>query len=708
MKKILVVFTSSLLVISLLSVAPAKADELSDAKAALTAAQTELSATSNTLSQITSDIAAYNKKISAIDPATTDPEDLKALEEYKKIVADLTTQATAARTNMTRIQSLIDSLIVQIRILEAAAQYGKNCPASWGVTSSDLTVGLDTGRFTLSTKIMTQAATEPRNIVVSATVQQSTDGANWSTIMTRTSDYANSAGYIAKRYTPSFQIYYDAYSLIRVANAKLRVVTTMAKEGCDTVVATSDPVVLRTAVPPTNKMDLDLIYATYLPGISNYQERDNLKALLAQIKTEYQKSLDQGYPYKLGNGYIGSSSLFVYPLSTNTCSGDINYIMPMVGQSCSISIYWASANLWALVDVISGLAKENLADKANAAAKVELTNLQSQVVGYFKQLEILAQQINNYGNQISVATQSEQGVTQNLVSEIQKVSDSFNLVKTFFANAVTTANKYTTLEFSQDVRNLGFGIRAYTDKYPIDAMNSQITSTLAQAIKLATLSTGESAKTLSEANLVLNDWKTILGKEIVVIKSYITALDVNKLILNTKEAYDAEKSRHSAGLEKLTLTKSEYQNRAAMAMKMSNSTSNTVERSTWVKAASAYNAVVELIDQLIYYYPMWLKSIESSYARNSDNVIEDDGVEEDPIGSVAVVRESGGKFLIRVKSNQEGAAMVVRATKAGQKTITFKVATNSVGAASIRTTRKLAGWRITLLFEDEVLARATA
>ena len=105
---------------------------------------------------------------------------------------------------------------------------------------------------------------------------------------------------------------------------------------------------------------------------------------------------------------------------------------------------------------------------------------------------------------------------------------------------------------------------------------------------------------------------------------------------------------------------------------------------------------------------MWLKSIENSYARNSDNVIEDDGAEEDPIGSVSVVRESGGKFLIRVKSNQESSAMVVRASKSGQKTITFKVVTNSIGVASIRTTRKLSSWRITLLFEDEVLARATA
>jgi len=62
-----------------------------------------------------------------------------------------------------------------------------------------------------------------------------------------------------------------------------------------------------------------------------------------------------------------------------------------------------------------------------------------------------------------------------------------------------------------------------------------------------------------------------------------------------------------------------------------------------------------------------------------DNVIEDDGVEEDPVGEVSVVKESGGKFLIRVKSNQESSAMVIRATKSGQKTITFKVVTNSVG-----------------------------
>ena len=708
MKRVFGVFTSTLLLLSMLAIAPANADELSDAKAALVAAQTELNVANTNYSQIVAQTAGVNKQISGIDPATTDPELLASLEALKKTQTELTQQAITARANVVRIQSLIDSLTVQIRILEAASQFGKNCPASWGVTSADLTVGLETGRFTLSTKIMTQVAAEPRNIVVGTVVQQSLDGANWNTVMSRPFDYANSAGFIAKRYSPSWTLYYDAYSLIKVANAKLRVVTTMAKEGCDTVVATSDPVALRTAIPPTNKMDLDLIYATYLPGISNYQERDNLKALLARIKTDFPKAFDQGYNFKLGDGYIGNSSIFVYPLTTNTCSGDVNYITPTVGQNCSISIYWASSNLWALIDVISALGKENVADKANAAAKSELSNLLAPAASNFRQLEILAQQINNYSNQVNSAAQNETPISQSLVTEIQRSVDALNNINNVFNNYISVANKYNSLEFSQEVRELGGTIRGYAGKYPIDSMQSQLNSALAQAVKLAASATGESAKALTEANQALATWKAMLDKEIQVVKSYITALDTQKLVLNTKEAYDLQRSNHNAYLEKLTITKSEYQSRAASSIKMSNATSSSTERSTWSKANSVYTSVVQMIDQLIYYYPMWLKSIENSYARNSDNVIEDDGQEEDPIGSVSVVRESGGKFLIRVKSNQESAAMVVRATKSGQKTITFKAVTNSIGGASIRTSRKLSGWRITLLFEDEVLARATA
>ena len=691
-----------------MSIAPANADELSDAKAALTAAQIELNAANILFAQITSQTANTNKQIKEIDPATTDPVQLQTLDALKKTVADLTTQAVTARANITRIQSLVDSLIVQIRILEAASQFGKNCPASWGVTSADLIVGLDTGRFTLASKIMTQVAAEPRNIVVSTAVQQSLDGANWNTVMSRPFDYANSAGYGKKNYIPSWQIYYDPYSLIKVANAKLRIVTTMAKEGCDTVVATSDPVALRTAVPPTNKMDLDLIYATYLPGISNYQERDNLKAILARVKTDFPKAFDQGYTFKLGDGYIGNSSIFVHPQTPNTCSGDTNYITPVVGQSCTISIYWASSNLWALIDVISALGKENSVDKANNAAKAELAPLQDSVMVNFKQVEYIANQINIFNNQINAASQEQFTITQDYLLKMQQVNSSLLSVQNIFRSAIAVANKYTSGEYSQEVMNYAGTIRGYSDKYPLSSMQSQLASQIDQATSLLTLSNGESAKTLKDANLILSDWKSLFEKEVQIIKSNITALDSQKLILNTKEAYSAEKNRHAAALEKLILTKNEYQNRAALALKAGNSVSNSTERSTWLKANSSFTSVVQIIDQLIYYYPMWLKSIENSYARNSDNVIEDDGVEEDPFGSVSVVKESGGKFLIRIKSNQEGSAMVVRATKSGQKTITFKAVTNSIGAASIRTTRKLSGWKITLLFEDEVLARATA
>jgi hypothetical protein len=199
-----------------------------------------------------------------------------------------------------------------------------------------------------------------------------------------------------------------------------------------------------------------------------------------------------------------------------------------------------------------------VADKANAAAKSELSNLLAPAASNFRQLEILAQQINNYSNQVNSAAQNETPISQSLVTEIQRSVDALNNINNVFNNYISVANKYNSLEFSQEVRELGGTIRGYAGKYPIDSMQSQLNSALAQAVKLAASATGESAKALTEANQALATWKAMLDKEIQVVKSYITALDTQKLVLNTKEAYDLQRSNHNAYLEKLTITKSEY------------------------------------------------------------------------------------------------------------------------------------------------------
>ena len=693
------------LIVSSLSTQSAGADELSDAKDALIAAQTELAAANAAFSQASKDISSFTSQISTIDPSTTDPELIKRLDELKASLLAAQTNQAASQAKIQKTQQLVDELTVKVRSLEIASQYGTNCPSSWGTTTSDFSAGLELGRFTYSKKVIDKVAAEPRNIVVRADVQVSKDGFNWNQM--KTFDYSI---YPKLRYSttmPTFPLAYDAYTLIRFSNAKLRVVTTMAKDGCETLISTTEAVEWKTAVPPTNKMNLDLIYATYLPGISNFQERDSLKALLARTQTDFRTAMDSGFAFKLNDGYIGRSSIFTFPTSGSVCAGDINYLNPAVGQTCSISVYWTSNENWALIDVFSALAKENTAEKEKTAILEELTRLRAAVLSSFKMLDLISRQINAYQNTVNQTEANEESISVNAFGEMKRTLNELGVIRVNFSNAVTNANKYMNLQYATEVRNAASEIQGYTSKYPIDGMESQLSQILSRADKLLSSTTSESASNLRDAQSDLKSWYEIFEREVQAIKGYINAIESQKLVLNTKSAYDSERTKYNSVVEKMNSIERDYQSRVASAMKMAGNSKTSNEKSNWIKTAESFGGVIKLINQLDSYHQYWLASIENSYKKNSDNVVDDDGSEEDPIGAISVVRENSGRFLIRVKTNQQEADILVRATRPGQKTIVFRATTNASGTISIRTSRKLAGWRISLIYEDEILARAS-
>lgn len=695
--------------LSLIQSTPAFADELSDARAQLGALKTELSATSATLSQAQQREAEIRQQISAIDPATTDATLLARLTELKSTLATTQSEITNTLNRITDLQKQIEALTVQIRILETAAQFGKNCPASWGVTNSDFNVGLETGKYSPSRKVLTQLYAEQRNIVVRAQVQSSLDGANWQTI--RNYDYLQFLRWIQvqSQNMPVYTLFYNAYELASVSNSKLRVVTTMSKEGCDTLVSTTEAVELKTAIPPTNKMTLDLIYATYLPGITNYQERDGLKAVLARIQNDFQKALDSGYAYKLGDGYVGRSSLFVRSLTPNTCPGDINYIKAVVGQTCSIAVYWANENLWALVETYSALAKENLVEKVRTAANAEIDALFDLINQKYRELDSLSGQINGWQSQLNDQNYIEYKLQSDDVSALQGILARLTTIKSQFDNANQAAVKFTSLDFTEDVRERAQQIPIYTEKkYPVEAMISQTRTLISRFYELSSGKSGESSAALKEAQAALATWKSAFEKEVQLIKSYINDLEGQKLILNNKDIYDTEKKRQIATRQSHESKENYYRDQATYAAKMAASSKSSGEKSNWLKANEAYLGAANIVDQLGSYLDYWAKAIESSFNRNSDSVIDDDGTEEDPIGAVSVIKDNSGRFVIQVKTNQESSPILIRAAKSGQRTITFRASTNGSGTVSIRTSRKLSGWKITLLFEDEVLARVTA
>ena len=88
--------------------------------------------------------------------------------------------------------------------------------------------------------------------------------------------------------------------------------------------------------------------------------------------------------------------------------------------------------------------------------------------------------------------------------------------------------------------------------------------------------------------------------------------------------------------------------------------------------------------------------------------VEYDGIEEDFYANLSVSKRSDGKYKISFISNIEEDQVIIKATKKRSKSIVYKVQTSEFGGASILTSRKLTGYKLTLTFEGERLARVKA
>jgi hypothetical protein len=86
-----------------------------------------------------------------------------------------------------------------------------------------------------------------------------------------------------------------------------------------------------------------------------------------------------------------------------------------------------------------------------------------------------------------------------------------------------------------------------------------------------------------------------------------------------------------------------------------------------------------------------------------DEPIEDDGVEEEPTGTLKVKKEPSGKYLLTVASNLEEESISIVATKKGKRSIRFSVSTKVNGSIQIRTSRNLSGYSLKLIFDGQTL-----
>ena len=84
----------------------------------------------------------------------------------------------------------------------------------------------------------------------------------------------------------------------------------------------------------------------------------------------------------------------------------------------------------------------------------------------------------------------------------------------------------------------------------------------------------------------------------------------------------------------------------------------------------------------------------SSIKNNTDIPIQD-GVEEDAAFDLVVKKDSSGRFVFSASSSSYSTEVILKATKRGAKTITFKVQTSDDGSFIFKTNRNLKGFLLT-------------
>jgi hypothetical protein len=98
-----------------------------------------------------------------------------------------------------------------------------------------------------------------------------------------------------------------------------------------------------------------------------------------------------------------------------------------------------------------------------------------------------------------------------------------------------------------------------------------------------------------------------------------------------------------------------------------------------------------------------IKSQQSVVVEKVETVIDSDGEEVAPEANLKVKKDNVGRITITITSNLPEEAVIVTASKKGSKSIRYSVTTNDSGRASLRTTRNLSGYTLTLRFDSEIL-----
>ena len=368
--RLLISLISTFSLLITLNIAPASADELSDAKASLAAAQSKMESLKLSLANSQNELKTWTLKLSSLDTNTATTEEVQQIntqiEAAKAAIAVFESQVP-------KVQAIIDPLVIQIKALEAAINAGNNCPVDWGLDKSKFAVGIESGIFTFDSKVLAEIVKEPRNVVVNTKIEFSKNNQTWTTLTNISTYVWTDYGNIFKnnQNTQTMRFMSGGINALRYADSQIRAITTIEKQNCTPFVLTPDAKPFTLAAIPFAKVTFDELYKIYPDAFPNYQVRDFFINLVATIKTDFPAKASGGSSYYLANSYQYNSQLVIYPRS-GTCTGDINNITVQSGTTCEIGIYWVYGSNLRFIDSVSAVGGLNEAQKQQAAMLVSL------------------------------------------------------------------------------------------------------------------------------------------------------------------------------------------------------------------------------------------------------------------------------------------------------------------------------------------------
>ena len=89
----------------------------------------------------------------------------------------------------------------------------------------------------------------------------------------------------------------------------------------------------------------------------------------------------------------------------------------------------------------------------------------------------------------------------------------------------------------------------------------------------------------------------------------------------------------------------------------------------------------------------------------TDPFVDTNGVDEAAAGNISTKKDKQGRYLISVTSNQEDTDFIILAVKSGAKAIKFSATSDADGNIFLRTTRKLSGYILQLMLDNEVISK---